>query len=199
MRLICDELLGRDRFLNEIVWRRALNLEAGSLGPVRRTLDTLIVYGASAETRLVPPERLVVVPRCSARRSILGRWFTELPRAATTDASVVRLEAEGRVHRTSSGAVAVKYWLRGRRGATGRRRPDRRAWIDISSPRHAASQERTGYPTQKPRALLERIVAAASPEGGLVVDLFGGLRHDGAPPRRGSADASSWATPAPSR
>src|SRR6185436_13095843 len=31
-----------------------------------------------------------------------------------------------------------------------------------------------GYPTQKPRALLERIVSASSPPGGLVVDLFAG-------------------------
>jgi len=34
--------------------------------------------------------------------------------------------------------------------------------------------ERTGYPTQKPEALLERVVAASSPPGGLVADFFCG-------------------------
>ena len=34
----------------------------------------------------------------------------------------------------------------------------------------ATVSERTGYPTQKPTALLDRIIRCASPEGGLVVD-----------------------------
>lgn len=183
VRLICDELLGRERFLNEIVWRRAPNLgRQARSGQFGRTLDTIIVYGASARVRLVPPERLVTVPRRSARRDPnSGRWFTVAPRGDYTDASVARLEAEGRVHRTSSGAVAVKYWLEeGDDGQLGRRRPVDALWIDVPPLRHAATDERTGYPTQKPRALLERIVAAASPPGGLVVDLFAGSGTTGA-------------------
>jgi len=34
--------------------------------------------------------------------------------------------------------------------------------------------ERTGFPTQKPRALLDRIITCATKPGGLVVDLFAG-------------------------
>jgi site-specific DNA-methyltransferase (adenine-specific) len=43
-----------------------------------------------------------------------------------------------------------------------------------------ASKERTGYPTQKPLKLLERIVLASSPPGGLVVDVFAGSGTTGA-------------------
>ena len=39
---------------------------------------------------------------------------------------------------------------------------------------HAMSKERTGYPTQKPLALLERIIKASCPEGGIVLDPFCG-------------------------
>ena len=46
-------------------------------------------------------------------------------------------------------------------------------WNDIK-PVHAWSKERTGYPTQKPIALLERIIRASSNEGGLVLDPFCG-------------------------
>ena len=46
-------------------------------------------------------------------------------------------------------------------------------WNDIK-PVHARSKERTGYPTQKPIALLERIIRASSNEGGLVLDPFCG-------------------------
>ena len=51
-----------------------------------------------------------------------------------------------------------------------------------------ASAERTGYPTQKPVRLLERIVAASSRPGDLVLDPFAGLRDDGR--GRGAARAA---------
>src|SRR5262249_54110396 len=37
---------------------------------------------------------------------------------------------------------------------------------------HPGAHERTGYPTQKPEALLDRVVRASSPPGGLVCDFF---------------------------
>lgn len=46
-------------------------------------------------------------------------------------------------------------------------------WTDIL-PLHGSSQERLGYPTQKPLALLERIIAASSNEGDVVLDPFCG-------------------------
>src|SRR5690606_41690038 len=46
-------------------------------------------------------------------------------------------------------------------------------WTDIN-PINSQAQERLGYPTQKPLALLERIVRASSKEGDLVLDPFCG-------------------------
>ena len=46
-------------------------------------------------------------------------------------------------------------------------------WWDIPTI-NAMSKERTGYPTQKPLALLERIIKASCPEGGIVLDPFCG-------------------------
>jgi site-specific DNA-methyltransferase (adenine-specific) len=46
-------------------------------------------------------------------------------------------------------------------------------WTDIA-PLNSRAQERLGYPTQKPRALLERIIAASSNEGDTVLDPFCG-------------------------
>lgn len=183
VRGLCDELFGRDRFLNEIVWRRAPNLgRQARSSQFGRTLDTIIVYGASARTRLVPPERLVPIARGSARRDPeSGRWFTVAPRGDYTDASMARLDAEGRVHRSATGAMSVRYWLEeDAEGRLGRRRPVDALWIDIPPLRHTASEERTGYPTQKPRALLERIIESAAPPGGLVIDLFAGSGTTGA-------------------
>jgi len=47
-------------------------------------------------------------------------------------------------------------------------------WNDIPSGGHISPKERVGYPTQKPLALLERIIKASCPEGGLVLDPFCG-------------------------
>lgn len=51
--------------------------------------------------------------------------------------------------------------------------PVSNVWDDIR-PINAMAQERLGYPTQKPEALLERIIAASSNEGDIVLDPFCG-------------------------
>jgi len=48
-------------------------------------------------------------------------------------------------------------------------------WTDIPPERGAVD---LGYPTQKPLALLERVIQISSDEGHLVLDPFCGLRHD---------------------
>ena len=50
-------------------------------------------------------------------------------------------------------------------------------WHTIVSP---TGREKTGYPTQKPLGILERIVRASSRQGDLVVDLFAGSGTSGA-------------------
>lgn len=175
VRVLLDELLGRDRFLNEIVWRRAPNLgRQAASGQFGRTLDTLVVYGGP-RARLVPPTRLEPIAPGQVKRDDEGRAFTTAPRGDYTDASMRRLAAEGRVHTTASGRQYVKYFLEpNAAGELCRERRIDTLWTDIPPLRHVAVSERTGFPTQKPRALLERIIRCASPEGGLVVDLFCG-------------------------
>ena len=175
VRALLDEIIGRDAFVNEIVWRRAPNLgRQAASHQFGRTLDTIVVYGG-AHAKLAPPTRLEPIDPGAVRHDGEGRPFTTAPRGDYTDASIARLEAEGRVHRTASGKVYVKYFLV--KNADGTHCRERRVdalWTDVLPLRHARTGERTGFPTQKPRALLDRIVTCACPAGGLVVDLFGG-------------------------
>jgi len=175
VRVILDEILGRDAFKNEIVWRRAPNLgRQAASGQFGRTLDTLVVYGREKAT-LRPPTRLEPIEPNAIRWDASGRPFTSAPRGDYTDASIAKLEAEGRVHRTSSGRVYIKYFLvKNGEGVLCRERRVDALWTDIAPLRHAVASERTGYPTQKPRALLERIIASATEPGALVVDAFAG-------------------------
>lgn len=175
VRTLLDEILGREAFLNEIVWRRAPNLgRQATSGQFGRTLDTLVVYGREKAT-LRPPTRLEPIEPSAIRWDDDGRPFTSAPRGDYTDASIARLEAEGRVHRTASGRVYIKYFLvKNGDGVLCRERRVDALWTDVAPLRHAIASERTGYPTQKPRALLERIVACATEPGSLVVDAFAG-------------------------
>jgi DNA modification methylase len=175
VRLILDEVMGRDAFVNEIVWRRAPNLgRQAASRQFGRTLDTLVVYGGP-EARLVPPTRPEPIEPSAVRLDGEGRAFTTAPRGDYTDVSIARLEGEGRVHRTASGRVYVKYFLVKRPDGTHcRERRVDSLWTDVPPLRHSRPGERTGFPTQKPRALLDRVIKCACPEGGLVVDVFGG-------------------------
>lgn len=175
VRVVVEEILGRGSLKNEIVWRRAPNLgRQAASGQFGRTLDTILVFGGPEAVLRVPTRLEPIEPR-AIRRDAEGRAFTTAPRGDYTDASIARLEKEGRVHRTPSGKVYVKYFLVP--DAEGRLCRERRVdalWDDVAPLRHAPPAERSGWPTQKPLALLDRIVRAATDEGGLVVDAYAG-------------------------
>jgi DNA modification methylase len=175
VRQVLDEILGREACKNEIVWRRAPNLgRQAASHQFGRTLDTLVVYGGP-EAKLVPPKRLEPIEPSAIKWDDEGRPFTSAPRGDYTDASIERLDQEGRVHRTPSGKVYIKYFLvKDAHGVWCRERRVDALWTDVPPLRHASPGERTGFPTQKPRSLLDRIVTCATPAAGLVVDAFGG-------------------------
>ena len=82
---------------------------------------------------------------------------------------MAELIKQGRVVQTKPGGVPqYKRYLDEMPGV-----PLQDQWIDIS-PIQARSKERIGYPTQKPLALLERIIAASSNPGDVVLDPFCG-------------------------
>jgi len=79
-----------------------------------------------------------------------------------------RLDAEGRLHFTNKGGIRLKRYLDELTGM-----PCQSIWDDIP-PINSQAAERLGYPTQKPVALLERIISASSNEGDVVLDPFCG-------------------------
>src|ERR1700674_3452492 len=79
-----------------------------------------------------------------------------------------RLDKEGRLHWPKKGMPRLKRYLNEFSGV-----PLQDIWTDIRII-HNQSPERVGYPTQKPEALLDRIIRACSKEGNLVLDCFAG-------------------------
>ncbi|MFQ5464746.1 MAG: site-specific DNA-methyltransferase [Thermodesulfobacteriota bacterium] len=178
VRVIMDEVFGAGNFRNEIVWHYGGRGAKAVSSQFSRNHDTILWYGrpgggANVFNR-VYTERRFAKGEGGFRRDELGRWFKTAPRGDYTDESVEALEREGRVHRTRSGKVRIKYFLReeGERLVEDRLVGD--VWDDIPDAMHLPRAEKTGYPTQKPERLLGRIIEAASMPGDLVLDAFCG-------------------------
>ena len=82
---------------------------------------------------------------------------------------------EGRLHHTRNGKQRVKYFVdETPAGRLVEQAPLDNLWLDIPDMMHLPPTERTGYPTQKPLALLRRIVAVSSNLDDVVLDPFAG-------------------------
>ncbi|GGR22444.1 site-specific DNA-methyltransferase [Agromyces mediolanus] len=141
VKLICDEVFGRENFLNEVVWYyRRWNIASTSFA---RNHDTLFVY---------------------AKRK--GQhYFKQLYIPKSEKSS-----GQGRAWVSTIGDDGVRRSVLSEEATKGVAMPD--VW-DLSMINPVA-KERVAYATQKPRALLDRVIEASCPPGGLVADFFGG-------------------------
>jgi DNA modification methylase len=87
---------------------------------------------------------------------------------AYSQANMREMAEAGRIAHTKSGMPEYKRYLDEMDGV-----PLQDVWTDID-PINSQAQERLGYPTQKPEALLDRILSASSSEGDVVLDPFCG-------------------------
>jgi len=194
-KVLMDEVFGYENFRNEIVWQRtSSHNDPGKFGVIH---DTLLYYVASSQapywgapTLPVPPEYFAAHDfevdedgkryRCrdlTARShgGVSGRfeWRGMRPPSGRMWAysSVEKLEkllAAKRIKFTKSGFPRLKLYLDDE--VT---QPMQSIWADDAAVNSGAA-ERLGFPTQKPLSLLERIISASCPPGGLVLDCFAG-------------------------
>ena len=140
-----DKVFGYDNFQNEIVWGYAPSGRAPKYG-LHRKHDIILYFTKGNEATFHHP-------------------YTEMN--PQTLATYNKIDEEGRYYKQSPGGISYLDEQQGR--------PLPSWWTDIPSFGSAtASPERVGYPTQKPEALVERIIKASSNEGDLVLDAFVG-------------------------
>lgn len=174
LKCILDEIFGADNFLNEIVWKRtrAAHSDATYYGKVH---DTILFYGKSSNTKLNTqytehsPEYLkrfnkeengrkyMLVPLHGPGQGKAREFFGKLinppaGRCWPTQVNIDKLIANNKVELTSNGTPSKKSYLDENLG-----NPVSGWWEDII-PLNPVATERTNYPTQKPEALLERIM-----------------------------------------
>lgn len=141
VKVLMDEVLGKENFTNEVIWYyRRWNIASSSYATNH---DTLLYYGKNKSNRTY---NQLYIPK-SEKSSAQGKsWISVI------------------------GEDGVRRSILSDEPTKGVPMPD--VW-DISMINPVA-KERLGYATQKPEALLERIIKASSNEGDLVCDFFGG-------------------------
>lgn len=188
VKILMDEIFGEDNFRNEIVWKRSTaHSDSEFFG---NNFDMIFFYTKSSSsifntvyqeydedylarfTQSDPDGRKWDSGNLTAKGLQGGGYeYTykgckSLWRMPLT--TMEKLDAEGRLHFTKNGGIRSKVYLDELPGM-----PSQALWTDLN-PVNSQAQERVDFATQKPEALLERIIKASSNEGMLVADFFGG-------------------------
>jgi site-specific DNA-methyltransferase (adenine-specific) len=178
VKLMLDAVFGPACFRNEIVWHYGGRGAKAVARQFARNHDVIFLYSREAGAQVFHRQRTrrAYSEREARRRGFRqdeAGWYKTAPRGDYTDASICRLERAGRICRTRAGSVRVRYPLQSAAGLVYDEALVGDTWLDIPDGMHLG-RERTGYPTQKPEALLGRIIRASSDEGALVLDPFCG-------------------------
>ena len=175
MRLMLDQVFGRTQFKNEVVWQR----DAVGKGAKKtskqwsRELDTIYWYAKSDDCsfnqQFKRNDELTHTQLKEFRyKEPDGRLFKIVTLGDYSEKSINEMRQKNLIHTTSTGKEYKKYYLDEFQLAIGS------LWNDIPNISHGKNPEVVGYPTQKPEALLGRIIKASSNPGDLIFDCFMG-------------------------
>lgn len=196
LKVMLDAIFGAEHFRNEIIWKRTTaHNSAKKWGPVH---DVVLYYGKSQQVvwngprggyekeyldryykfddgngRLYWRADLCASGVRNGRSGLPWRGFDPSSKGMHWKFTIERLDeldAGGRIYWPSGGTGWPQY-KRYRDELKGKALGD--IWDDVDRINPKAA-ERLGYPTQKPLALLERIILASSNEGDVVLDPFCG-------------------------
>ena len=188
LKVVLDTIFGAKSFRNEIIWQRtSAHNDPNRYGT---NVDILLYYTKGQSwtwNQLYTPHSPEYLSRFR-QRDPDGRFWTDDNLTAKglsgggyeydykgirslwrcPKETMEKLDAEGKLHFTKAGGIRLKRYLDETPGV-----PLQALWTDIP-PINSQAAERLGYPTQKPLALLERIIQASSNPGDIVLDPFCG-------------------------
>ena len=147
LKLMLDEIFGEKNFMNEIIWMYRSG--GRSTRHFSRKHDTILFYRKSRNSYFNIEE--AGIPRGPERRNHMKRSIDEKGRVTYS------IRSGGKLYQYHEDTLVYPSDV----------------WTDIEH-LHQRDPERNGYATQKPEALLKRILAVSSRPGDLVADLFSG-------------------------
>ncbi len=188
VKLVMDEVFGKDNLINELIWKRQ-TAHSDSSGAFAALHDSIMCFRKSKSHHFRPQyepyseKHLRENYRYQDARGTFALGQTKAPgnrgpryvwngidrHWRFTLENMQKMHDEGALYYSESGLPWKKLYLADMPGVV-----VGSIWNDIN-PIHAMdTTERVAYDTQKPEKLLERIIQASCPENGLVADFFGG-------------------------
>jgi adenine-specific DNA-methyltransferase len=193
VKILMDEIFGEDNFSSEIIWKRTTS-HAQKEG-FANVHDSIFCYRKDGEDYVWNPQFSphsdehkkkyysntdeegraytlgdLSAPGAGPARTFFGGLLD--PPAGThwrfSQEKIDELSEKGLIVMTGNNRPRYKRYLDTMQGSA-----ISALWDDIP-PVNSQAEERIDYATQKPEALLERIIKASSDEGMLVADFFGG-------------------------
>jgi len=196
LKIVLDTIFGVENFRNEIVWKRTSahsDTKQGNVVHMGRVHDIILFYTKSDMVKrnelyqeydkeyiekfykyTDPDGRKytldnIIGPGGAAKGNPQYEFLGVTRYWRYSKEKISELYKQGRIVQTKSGNVPrYKRYLDEMPGI-----PLQDLWNDIN-PIQSQAAERLGYPTQKPLALLERIIQTSSREGDIVLDPFAG-------------------------
>jgi site-specific DNA-methyltransferase (adenine-specific) len=199
LKLLMDAVFCAERYVNEIIWKRT-SAHGDASRKFAAVHDVLFFYAKTEEAtrnQIYVPYSDAYVAEHFVHLDPDGRRFRRVDLRSPNPRPNLcydYLASNGRLYRPHRNGWAVslevmkeldqqrRLFFPAKEDARLRRKiyldespgvPVTDVWDDLP-PIHASAQERLGYPTQKPEALLERIIRASSNEGDVVLDPFCG-------------------------
>ena len=163
VKILLDEIFGEENFVNEIVWGYK-DIGAKAVPYFKKKHDTIFLYQAQNTDN-----RIFNIQRQQLSESTIKRYGDYFNEDGIITYAWLKENNPGVFKKLKGHPEDLNQaWLDMNNG-----QPLSDWWDDIS-PLKSHFEESKDYATQKPEALLERIIKASSNEGMFVVDFFGG-------------------------
>ncbi len=194
VKVVLDEIFGKDNFVNEIIWQGAIGDTSAKNTKFIKSHDTILFYSKSSKKNIwndIFQEYSETSKNLYRNKDDKGHYqliavdnpgggglFYDLGYGEIPPKNGYRMPIETAKKWINDGILIVE------RGKVPRRKQYigegvrcRDVWTDITSLQGA---ENIGYGTQKPSKLMERIISASSNENSIVADFFAGSGTTGA-------------------
>ncbi|OON99224.1 MAG: hypothetical protein ATN35_01745 [Epulopiscium sp. Nele67-Bin004] len=173
IKLLMDVIFGHKNFRNDIVWERS-PVKGGKASSKQfgKNIDNILFYTKTDNyyyNQVYKPYDLNSKHNKFKHIDSNGRIYSRYtPLGNYSQESIDKFESQGRIYTTKNGKKQLIRYLDETKGlALGT------VWYDIK-PINQVGGERTGYATQKPVPLIERIIQASCSQDGIVLDPFCG-------------------------
>jgi DNA modification methylase len=187
LRGVMDEVFGADSFINEIIWRRAdAHNDPGRFGMIH---DTLLYYAPAEQRRWTALKLPLVSAKLETDSHYVwdparGKYFRLVDLRGPGDRGpryeykgvdrhwkwsrekLEEADRRGELYFTKNGVPFYRLWIENEEIVA------QDIWMDI--PQIKSGDEKENFPTQKPEALLERIILASTAASDIVLDGFVG-------------------------